>query len=268
MPVKPLRDNILNLQNQPYYVRKLFVPPEGYVLLSGDYSQQEPRLLAHFTGEETLVNAYRAGKDLYTTAAAELFGKPESECGDGSKYRQMMKTGILAVMYGTGPNTLADQLGITKAEATNFIEEFYSKYPKVKAWIDGNVKFARRHGYVETLFGRKRRLPEIKSRDRWERFRAERQCTNARIQGSAADMTKVAMVKLATLCERKGWKMALQVHDEIGVYAPEDVSFDDVKEFEQTMLTAVKLAVPNKSDVEISRRWGEGKSIDEWFKGA
>lgn len=255
-----------NLQNQPYYVRKLFVPPEGYVLLSGDYSQQEPRLLAHFTGEETLVNAYREGKDLYTTAAAELFGKPESECGDGSKWRKMMKTGILAVMYGTGPSTLADQLGITKEEAIEFIEGFYAKYPKVKAWVDNNVKFARKYGYVETLFGRKRRLPEIKSREKWERLRAERQCTNARIQGSAADMTKMAMVKLSELCKRKGWKMALQVHDEIAVYAKEDLTPEDVEEFEQTMLNAVKLIVPNKSDVEIAKRWGEGKPPEEWFK--
>src|SRR5690606_30764368 len=97
------------------------------------------------------------------------------ECGDGSKWRKMMKVGILAVMYGTSPKTLAEQLGITQAEAENFIEKFFRKYTQVKRWIDGNVRFARKHGYVLMLGGRKRRLPGINSRDRRERRRAERQ---------------------------------------------------------------------------------------------
>lgn len=254
-----------NLQNQPKYARKLFVAPPGQVILAGDFSQQEPRLLAHFTNEDVLLTAYRDGRDLYTSAAAELFGLPESECGDGSKYRKMMKTGILAVMYGTGTKTLAGQLGISEAEAESFIENFYVKYPKVKAWIDGNVQFARKHGYVEMLGGRKRRLPDIKSKDRWERLRNERQCTNAIVQGSAAIQTKLTMIALQKLCRKKGWTMAFSVHDEIAVYAPETIAYEDVKEFEEVMINTVKIAVPNKTDIEISRRWGNGYTVDEWF---
>lgn len=212
-----------------------------------------------------MIESYRAGKDLYTAAAAELYGLPESECGDGSKYRKMLKTGILAVMYGTGPKTLANQVGITVAEAELFIRQFYAKYPKVKAWIDGNEAFAKKYGYVEMLGGRKRRLPEVRSRDKYEQFRALRQATNAIIQGSAAIQTKLTMIALDKLCKRKGWKIAFTIHDEIGVYAPETITLDDVKEFEDVMLNTVKLKVPNKTDIEISRRWGEGVSVSEWF---
>jgi DNA polymerase I len=257
--------NSPNLQNIPKRAQKLFVAPEGFVILNGDFSQQEPRLLAHFTGEEVLVNAYREGKDLYSTAASELFGLPIEECGDGSKWRKMMKTAILAVMYGTSAKTLASQLDISESEAEDFIKEFYARYPKVKAWIDGNIAFARKHGYVEMLYGRKRRLPEIKSKDRWERLRAERQCTNAIIQGSAAIQTKLTMIELQKLCRRKGWKMAFCVHDDLAVYANRDLTIEDVKEFESVLLNTVKLRVPNKSDIEISLRWGEGKTVKEWF---
>lgn len=254
-----------NLQNIPGYARKMFVAPPGMVLLSGDFSQQEPRMLAHFSQEPVLIEAYRAGNDLYSTAAAEMFGLPIAECGDGSSYRNMMKTGILAVMYGTSSKTLAEQLGITQSEAEDFIKQFFAKYKRVKAWIDGNIRFARKHGYVEMLGGRKRRLPGIKSKDRWERLRAERQCTNAIIQGSAAIQTKLTMIKLDELCKRKGWQMAMTVHDEIGAYVPETITIEEVREFEAVMLNTVKLRVPNKTDIEISRRWGEGKSVEEWF---
>ncbi|MBW3113529.1 DNA polymerase I [Bacillus sp. MCCB 382] len=258
--------NSPNLQNQPGFARKLFVAPPGQVILSGDFSQQEPRWLSHFTGEEVLVNAYRNGQDLYSTAAAELFGLPIEECGDGSKYRKMMKVGVLAVMYGVGPKTLADQLGISEKEARQFVDDFYKAYPKVKAWIDNNEKTAKKKGYVEMFMGRKRRLPEAKSRDRFEQFRAMRQATNAIIQGSAAIQTKLTMIELQKLCRRKGWTLAWSCHDEVGAYVPENITFDDVKEFEQVFLNTVKLNVPNKTDIEISRRWGEGHTISEWFK--
>jgi DNA polymerase-1 len=244
----------------------MFMAPEGLVLLSGDFSQQEPRWLSHFTKEAVLVNAYREGKDLYSTTASELFGLPIEECGDGTKWRKMMKVGILAVMYGVGPKTLADQLNITETEAKDFVADFYTAYPLVKAWIDGNESFAKKHGYVEMFMGRKRRLPDAKSRDRWTQFRALRQATNAIIQGSAAIQTKLTMVELQRLCRRKGWQMAWTCHDECGVYAPENITLEDVKEFESIFLNTVKLDVPNKTDIEISRRWGDGYTITEWFQ--
>src|SRR6185312_5003822 len=121
----------------------------GRVILSGDFSQQEPRWLAHYSGEQFLIDTYLNGEDLYSSAAAELFGKPIEECTGNSIYRNMMKTGILATMYGTGPNTLAAQLDITPKEARDFLDQFHAKYAKVKAWVDGNERFAKKHGYVE-----------------------------------------------------------------------------------------------------------------------
>src|SRR5699024_8579091 len=204
-----------NLQNQPFFARQLFVAPPGQVMMSADFSQQEPRWLAHFSGEEFLIETYRQDKDLYTEAAAELFDKSVEECGRGSIYRDMMKTGILATMYGTGPRTLASQLDISEQEAKDFLEQFARKYRKVDAWVKGNEAFARKHGYVEMFRGRKRRLPDARKRG-YEQFRAMRQATNAIIQGSAAIHTKLTLLEVQKLCRRKGWTLAFSVHDEIG----------------------------------------------------
>jgi DNA polymerase-1 len=178
----------------------------------------------------------------------------------------MMKTGVLAVMYGTSPPTLAKQLGITRPEAEKFIEDFYREYSSVKKFMDGLVSYCKKHGYIRMLFGRKRRIKEINSRQFWEKSRAERQIKNSFVQGSAAIQTKKTMIEIGKLCERKGWQVAFSIHDEIGVYAPENITLDEVKEFENVMLNTVKLNVPNKTDIEISLRWGNGFSIDEWFK--
>jgi DNA polymerase-1 len=261
-----------NLQNQPKYARTLFIAPEGYVIVGFDFSQQEPRLLAHFTGEEGLIKAYQNGEDLYTKMASEVFGKPQSECGDGSTYRKMMKFGVLSVMYGTSPKTLAGQLKISEAEAEIFISDFYKTYPKVAKWIEGNKEHARKHGYVKTMFGRKRRLKGAKSRDKWERLRNERQATNAVIQGSASEQTKLTMIKLYEWCvakraEGRDFRLTATVHDEVLLYAPIDVTYEEYKEMEDIMLNTVTLAVPNKSDCEFSLRWGNGVSAKEWFEG-
>lgn len=247
-----------NLQNQPANARKIFKAPSGKILLSGDFSQQEPRLLTHFSQEPLLLEAYRSGRDLYTYAAAELWGMPVEECGDGSKWRKMMKTGILAVMYGTGAKTLGSQLDIPQKEAQEFIDAFYAKYTYVKKWVEDSLKYARKHGYARMLNGRKRRVPDINSKDKWRRLRAERQALNSIIQGSAAIMTKIAMIKVDELCKRKGWQLVLTVHDEIGAYAPDTITPEDVAEFENCMLTAIEISVPSKSDLEAARIWGGG----------
>lgn len=253
-----------NLQNQPGEARKLFVAPEGMLILGADFSQQEPRLLAHFTQEPVLLEAYRTGKDLYTAAASETFGLPPEQCGDGSKYRKMMKMGILAVMYGTGPKTLAGQLGISVDEAESFIRQFFEKHPRVAAWIEENKRFCKRHGYIEMINGwRKRRLPTIWSRDEWEVYRAERQTTNARIQGSAAIQTKIVMNRLHKWVKEKRAQGRLfyilaTIHDEILLYVPADITPDEVLEIEDIMVNTFKLSVPSKTDIEIMSRWGEG----------
>lgn len=254
-----------NLQNITGSMRKMFVAPEGQVILAGDFSQQEVRFLAHYTKEPALVEAYNTGQDLYAKSASETFGKPIEECGDGSKYRKMMKFGVLSVMYGTGEATLADQLGITEAEAGAFIKRFYDKNPMVAAWIQENVKSLHAHKYVEIMGGRKRRLPDVLSHVSWIRAKAERQATNARIQGSAAVQTKVTMLRLAELCKRKGWKMLFTIHDEIAVLAPDTITRADVKEFEDVMVNSFPLDVPNKTDIVIEKRWSDGTSVEEWF---
>lgn len=254
-----------NLQNITGSMRKMFIAPEGEVILAGDFSQQEVRFLAHYTKEPALVEAYMTGQDLYAKSASETFNKPIEECGDGSKYRKMMKFGVLSVMYGTGEKTLADQLGISESEAGAFIKRFYDKNPMVAAWIEENVKYLHKHKYVSLMGGRKRRLPDVMSREKWIRAKAERQATNARIQGSAAVQTKVTMLKLAELCKRKGWKMLFTIHDEIAVLAPDTLTREDVKEFEDVMINSFKLDVPNKTDIVIERRWSDGHSVDEWF---
>ena len=254
-----------NLQNFSKDARKMFVAPKGKVLLSGDFSSQEPRLLAHFSQEPSMIESFNNGEDVYAKEAARMFKKPIEECGDGSTYRKKMKIGFLATMYGTSPPTLAEQLGVSRKEAEEFLDEFMASLPKVAEWIEGNKRFARKYGYVTMLYGRKRRLPDAKSRDKWTRLRAERQATNARIQGSAAIQTKLTMVALQRLCREKDWQMAWTCHDEVGLYVPETISYGDVKEFERVMTESVPLSVPNKSDVELSRRWGEGYTVDEWF---
>ncbi|ASN68058.1 putative DNA polymerase I [uncultured Caudovirales phage] len=256
-----------NLQNLPAVAKTMFVAPPGYVILSGDFSQQEPRILTHASKEPYLTEIYQTGQDLYTMAAAKLFKKSPNECGDGSKYRKMMKTGLLAVMYGTGPFTLGKQLGITKEEAQQFIDDFYAEYTCVKSFMDGLVVQCKKTGYIRMLYGRKRRVPLIKSRDYREKSRAERQIKNSFVQGSAAIQTKKTMIAVAELCERKGWIPAFSIHDEIGLYAQDNITHEDVREFEEVMLNTVKLAVPNKTDIEISLRWGHGYSVEEWFDG-
>lgn len=147
-----------NLQNLPKDARKLIVAPEGKLILGIDFSQIEPRILAHITGDKEFRRPYLEGTDLYSTLASKTFKKPIEECGDGSKYRKMMKTGLLATMYGTSNFTLAQQLGITIEEAEDFIQDFLHAYPVVANWINSVHNFVDESGYVETMYGRKRRF--------------------------------------------------------------------------------------------------------------
>lgn len=264
----------VNLQNQPYPARKLFVAPPGYVILGGDWSQQEVRCLAYFTQEPTLLEAYQTGRDIYSSMASEVFGKPYEECGDGTFERKAMKTGVLASMYGTGPKTLGQQLGISEQEAKKFLDDFFRRLPRVKAWIDENTRFVRKYGFVY-MDGkkRKRRLPAAKDRNAsyGQKRQADRQATNARVQGSSAIQSKTTLNALYRLCQRKqaegkDWRMWCTVHDEALLLVPDTITRDEIAEFENVMLnTYVFGNVPNKCDIEISRRWGEGMTVDEFF---
>jgi DNA polymerase I len=262
--------NGVNLQNQPKSARKLFVAPEGWVILGGDFSQQEIRCAAYFTQEPVLLDAYEKGKDVYATMAADFYGKPYEECGDGTPERKAMKTGVLAALYGTGPTTLSQQLGCSVDEAKDFLDKFFAKHAHVKRWIDETKAFCQRNGFVwMDKQQRKRRLPEAKKRTFGydaEVARALRQGPNAVIQGTSAIQTKTTLVKLHELCKRKGWKLLATIHDEVLLLVPETVTREDIAEFERVMIESYRFGnVKNKTDIEIMRRWGEGVSVEEWF---
>ncbi|MTV50780.1 DNA polymerase I [Heliobacillus mobilis] len=297
-----------NLQNLPIKARKLIIAPPGKLLIGSDFSQIEPRLLAHISGDKHLQEPYLNGQDLYSTLASKVFKKPIEECGDGSKYRKMMKVGLLAVMYGTSMHTLSTQLEITVDEAHQFIGDFFRTYPQVHSFIKYTHEFVKENEYVETLYGRKRRFPGHRQkakvydslakqiceilgvdelplnvwrnndipRDLKRRFydvkgdveSARRQSVNAIIQGTAADVMKRAMLNLHKYCTARGWTLCGTVHDEALMIVDDTVTECDVKEIEACMITAASLTVPLKVDTEIMQRWGEGVKKGEWFASA
>ncbi|WP_262385375.1 DNA polymerase [Shouchella clausii] len=265
----------VNLQNQPKEARKMFIAPDGYVILGGDWSQQEYRCLAYFSQDPKLIENYENGHDLYASIASEVFNKPIEDCGDGSIYRKQAKVIMLAVAYGGGANMLKDSIGVTKKEAQRFLDSFFTRFPVVKKWVEANQAFVKKHGYVWMDHNqRKRRLPDAKDRNAKGHYSAVfTQSTNARVQGSAAIQTKTTMIALDELCERKtaegrgDWRIWCVVHDEALILVPETITREDVADFEKVMVdTYVFGNVPNKTDLEIQRRWGEGMTIDEYFK--
>lgn len=304
-----------NLQNIPYEARKLFIAPDGWLIIGSDYSQIEPRVLSHLSGDKHLREPYQNGGDLYSTLASRVFKKPYEECIDNeaegykSPYRKMMKTGLLAVMYGTSMWTLSKQLGISVEEAEKFIDDFFEEYPKVAEWIKGVHEFVKENEYVETMFGRKRRFQghrqeaiaydnlaeqicDILGTNKvplniWDnkykkilpyqlkrKFqnvkgsveRVRRQAVNAIIQGSSADIMKLAMIAVYKEAQEQGYKMLATVHDEILLYVPEDITLEQVEGIEKAMTGVVDLSVPFKVDVMFTKKWGENeRPKDDWF---
>jgi DNA polymerase I len=295
-----------NLQNLPARARKLFIAPDGKVLFGIDFSQIEPRVLSHISGDEELRKPYLEGYDLYSTLASRVFKVPIEQAGDGSKYRKMMKTGLLAVMYGTSMWTLSKQLGITVEEAEQFIEDFFIAYPKVKAWIESVYEFVKENEYVETMYGRKRRFPKHKQQavqydklkaqilklldrktlpqDFWNKKkypqlpyklkkdfqsvkksveRVRRQAVNAIIQGSSADIMKIAIIRMDAFLKTKDWQLMATVHDENLGIVDIDITHDEIIQLEETMSQCVELDVPIKCDVEFMTTWGEGFKFDK-----
>lgn len=281
----------VNLQNQPKEARKLFVAPPGYVIVSADFSQQEYRCLAYMTRDPLLVNAYKSGKDLYSLMASKVFGVPYEECGDGTEYRKKGKVGMLATVYGTSKYTLASQLGVSIDEAEKFLNDLFASMPVVAEWIEGNKRFVRKHGFVwMDKKQRKRRLPEgrktrvkipygkwndpkyAKAREQNSAIsRAERQATNAIIQGSSAIQTKVTINAIYRWCKAKqtegrDFRLWAAVHDEIIIQAPADITREEIAEYERLMTTSYPFGdIPLKTDIEIGTRWSELMPVDEWF---
>jgi DNA polymerase-1 len=255
-----------NLQNIPIRrelgrdIRRGFVAREGWQLIVADYSQVELRLLAHLSGDPAFVAAFSSGGDIHRQTAAVIFGIPLDDVT--GEMRARAKTINFATIYGQGANALARQLKLTHAEARDFIATYFERFGGVRAYLDGQVEFAKQNGYVETIFHRRRYIPELKDRNFNVRAFGERVATNAPIQGSAADLIKVAMIRIHRALLDGGYqgRMILQVHDELVFEAPpaEVTVFRDLVCRE--MEGAVALKVPLVVDLGVGPNWLDAKA--------
>ena len=253
-----------NLQNIPIRteegrrIRGAFVADEGHRLIAADYSQIELRLMAHLSGDENLLQAYRDGRDIHAFTAAQIFDIPIEEVSDSQ--RRAGKTINFGVMYGMGSRRLADDLDISTAKAKRYIEDYFERYSGVQAYFDELVKRARETGYARTLFGRRRPLPDIEGGGRRAAF-AERAAINTPIQGTAADLIKFAMVELQNRIDADAlpYHMLLQVHDELIVEVPTDQVDEATELIVDTMEGICQLDVPLVVDTGVGRSWLDAK---------
>lgn len=254
-----------NLQNIPIRrelgrdIRRGFIPRQDWVLLAADYSQIELRLLAHLSRDSAFVEAFRAGGDIHRQTAAVIFDVPLAEVT--STMRSRAKTINFATIYGQGPHALSRQLGIEHAEAKEFIARYFERFQGVRNYLDSMVAFAREHGFVQTIFGRRRYIPELRERNFTIRAFGERTAANSPIQGSAADLIKIAMIRIDDALTRLGLesKMLLQVHDEL-VFEVLPEELDKVQALvKQEMEHAAELSVPLVVDLGVGKNWLETK---------
>jgi DNA polymerase-1 len=250
-----------NLQNIPIKtelgreIRAAFVPAPGCVLLSADYSQIELRLLAHFSADPLLMRAYQTGEDIHTLTASEVFGVPAN--GMDKETRNRAKAVNFGIVYGISPFGLAAQLGIEQAEARLYIEKYFARYHGVRDYIDRMLEETRREQKVRTLFGRIRPIPDIQSRNANQRGFAERTAINSPLQGTAADLIKLAMIRIDRRLaqEKLATRMTLQVHDEL-VFDVPHAELDQVRAFVQhEMEHVLELSVPLVADVGVGPNW-------------
>ncbi|MFK8101630.1 MAG: DNA polymerase I [Saprospiraceae bacterium] len=243
-----LSSNNPNLQNIPIRtaegrrVRKAFVPEnEDYILLAADYSQIELRLIAEISGDEAMLQAFKDGKDIHRATAANVYDVPFEEVTPDQ--RRNAKTVNFSIIYGAGSTNLSQQLKIKRAEAKKLIEQYFNKYQGLKSYMEKTVEFARENGYVKTLLGRRRYLRDINSGNSLIRSNAERIAVNTPIQGTAADMIKIAMINIHQMLKEGGYrsKMILQVHDEL-VF---DVHLDELEVLKPLIEEKMKTAIPD-----------------------
>jgi DNA polymerase I len=256
-----------NLQNIPIrtelgrQIRGAFAADPGSVLISADYSQIELRVLAHLSGDEALIEAFRRGEDIHDRTALKVFGI--SSGLDRHELRRRAKIVNYALIYGKTAFTLARDIGVTQQAAQAFIDAYFAGFPSVRAFIDGLLEEARRTGTVKTMFGRRRLVPDLNNRNGQVRAAAERAAVNMPIQGTAADILKKAMIDVhAALPSLAGGRarMILTVHDELLFEAPKDAADDTAAAVRELMQSAVKLNVPVTVDVGIGENWKEAKS--------
>jgi len=254
-----------NLQNIPIRrqlgrdIRRGFIPRKGWLFLAADYSQIELRLLAHLSGDPAFVHAFNSGGDIHRQTAALIFDVPLEQVTP--EMRGRAKTINFATIYGQGPHALSRQLKISHAEAKEFIERYFERFQRVRAYLDSMVDYAREHGYVETIFKRRRYVPELRDRNFNIRAFGERTAANSPIQGSAADLIKIAMIRIhdRLQAERLSARMLLQVHDEL-VFEVPGPEMDEVTALVRAeMEGAATLSVPLVVDVGSGKNWLETK---------
>lgn len=294
-----------NLQNIPPEARPMVIAPEGKVLIGKDLSQIEPRMLAYMSGDKDFQSPYLNKIDLYSTLASKVFNLPIEKCGDGTKYRKMLKTGLLATMYGTSTYTLSKQLGISVEEAEQFIQDFLSNYPITRDYMQSIKDFVDKNGYVETYLGRKRRfnghkqnalkyriavkkikdkvgelpssiwdnkkIPYAVKQEYWESSKpyskVSRQAVNAVIQGSSADYLKIVMVRINSYLKSLGedYKLVATIHDEILMEVPESISAEVIAELDRIMTSVEWFDFPIKTDTVAMYSWGKEIPINKWL---
>ncbi|MCI7150584.1 DNA polymerase I [bacterium] len=254
-----------NLQNIPVrmelgrLIRKVFVPEDGYVFVDADYSQIELRVLAHCSGDKELIQAYREARDIHRITASQVFHTPFDEVTD--LQRRNAKAVNFGIVYGISSFGLSQDLSITRKEAAEYIERYFETYPGIKTFLDDTVAHAKEQGYVVTLFGRRRPVPELSSSNFMQRQFGERVAMNSPIQGTAADIIKIAMVRVSRRLKEEGLasKLILQVHDELLVETKLE-ELEQVKEIlRQEMMGAASLAVPLEIDMHTGDSWYDAK---------
>jgi DNA polymerase I len=255
-----------NLQNIPVRtprgeaIRAGFIPREGWVFLVADYSQIELRIMAHLSGDSAFIEAFRQGGDIHRQTAALIFNVPVTEVT--AEMRARAKTINFATIYGQGPFALSRQLGISHEDARGFIARYFERFSGVRAFLDRQIELARQQGYVETLFKRRRYIPEIKERNFSLRAYGERNAQNSPLQGSAADLIKLAMVRIHRAIREQGLegRMLLQVHDELVFEAPPHEVDQMTQLVRENMENVVELRVPLVVDIGVGPNWLEAKS--------
>lgn len=252
-----------NLQNIPIrmelgkQIRRVFIPKEGCVFLDADYSQIELRILAHMSKDEKLIEAYNSAEDIHRITASQVFGVPFEEVTD--LQRRNAKAVNFGIIYGISSFGLSQDLSISRKEANDYINQYFQTYPGIKGYIDSMVDDAKKTGYSLTMFNRRRPIPELKSSNYMQRSFGERVAMNAPIQGTAADIIKLAMIRVYDALKKGGYKsrLILQVHDELLVETYTDELEDVKKIIEDGMKNAVHLSVPLEIDLKQGRDWFE-----------
>ena len=255
-----------NLQNIPVRLelgrelRKVFIPEsDEYCFLDADYSQIELRVLAHIAEDESLIEAFKSGQDIHRMTASQVFHVPFEEVT--SLQRSNAKAVNFGIIYGKGSFTLSQDLGITRKEAEEYINAYFARYPKIKGFMEDTIKNGAEKGYVSTLWNRRRAMPELQSSNFIQRAAGERAAMNMPIQGSAADIIKLAMIKVHKALKEGGFKsrLILQVHDELLIETHKDEKEAVAKILKENMEQAAELAVPLDVDVHEGTSWFEAK---------